>query len=154
MIEYEPGRYVAAVWDSSKFIMIDHEQEKMGKVIAHPQAAKTQARCWGMAKMPGYDYQKMPFVMARDNTGIVLIDVRNRVAYMFAHAPIKANLFGHGDILKVVQAELNLPGGGRAKVTQLWTVMQYSEQAQQAAVVCVQLPADLNLALTTLVKID
>ena len=98
--------------------------------------------------------KKMPFVMVRNNTVIVLIDVRNRVAYMFAHAPIKANLFGHGDILKVVQAELNLPGGGRAKVTQLWTVMQYSEQAQQAAVVCVQLPADLNLALTTLVKID
>ena len=36
VIEYEPGRYLAAVWDSSKFIMIDHEQEKLGKVIAHP----------------------------------------------------------------------------------------------------------------------
>ena len=67
--------------------------------------------------MPDYDYQKMPFIMARDNTGIILIDVRNRVAYMFANAPIKANLFGHGDILKVIQADLNLPGGGRAKVS-------------------------------------
>ena len=59
----------------------------------------------------------MPFVMARDNTGIVLIDVRNRVAYMFAHAPIKANLFGHGDILKIVESGLSLPGGGRTKVS-------------------------------------
>ena len=40
VIEYEPGRYCAAVWDSSQFILIDHEQEKLGKVIPHPKANK------------------------------------------------------------------------------------------------------------------
>ena len=116
VIEYEPGRYCAAVWDSSQFILIDHEQEKLGKVIPHPKANKTQTRCWGLAKMPDYDYQKNPFIMARDNTGILLVDVRNHVAYMFAEAPIKANLFGHGDILKVENTEMDLPGGSRVKV--------------------------------------
>ena len=52
--------------------------------------------------MPGFDLMKMPFIVSRDNTGIVLIDVKNCIAYQFSHAPIKANLFGHGDILRVV----------------------------------------------------
>ena len=39
VIEYDHGRFLAAVWDSSKYILIDHEQEKMGKNIAHPMAA-------------------------------------------------------------------------------------------------------------------
>ena len=93
-------------------------------------AKTTQARCWGMEKVPGFSFSKLPFVLCRDNTGIVLIDVRNCVAYMFARAPIKANLFGHGDILRVVFTEVNIPGGGQARLMQLWTVMQYSEHAQ------------------------
>lgn len=38
VIEFERGRFLAAVWDSSKFILIDHEQEIMGKSIVHPLA--------------------------------------------------------------------------------------------------------------------
>lgn len=101
----------------------------MGKAIVHPLAQRTQTRCWGLAKMPNYDYQKCPFVLSRDNTGVILVDVRNCVAYIFAQNPIKANLFGHGDILKVVWADVALPGGGVGKILHLWTVMQYSEQA-------------------------
>ena len=107
---------MAAVWDSSKYILIDHEQERLGKSISHPMAASTQARCWGMQKVPGFNLSKMPFVICRDNTGIVLVDVRNAIAYQFAKAPIKANLFGHGDILRVVFTEVNIPGGGQAKL--------------------------------------
>ena len=69
-----------------------------------------------MQKVPGFNFNKMPFVICRDNTGIVLVDVRNCVSYMFAKAPIKANLFGHGDILRVVFTEVNIPGGGQAKL--------------------------------------
>lgn len=107
-----------------------------------------------MEKIPGFDFNRLPFVLCRDNTGIVLVDVKNCMAYMFAKAPIKANLFGHGDILRVVHTEVNVPGGGQALLIQLWTIMQYSEHAQQAAIVCVQLPADLTQALQILCKID
>jgi hypothetical protein len=62
-------------------------------------------RCWGLEKMPGFDYVKNPFVMSRDNTGLILIDVRNCVAYTFCSSPIRANLYGHGDILRVVNAD-------------------------------------------------
>lgn len=41
VIEYDHGRFLAAVWDSSKYILIDHEQEKLGKSISHPMAATT-----------------------------------------------------------------------------------------------------------------
>ena len=90
-----------------------------------------------MQKIPNFNFNSLPFVLCRDNTGIVLVDVRNCVAYMFAKASIKANLFGHGDVLKVVLSNVNVPGGGQAQLIQLWTVMQYSEHAQQAAIVCV-----------------
>jgi len=112
VLEFDHGRFLAAVWDSSKYILIDHEQEKLGRNIAHPMAASTQVRCWGMQKVPGFSYARMPFVLCRDNTGLVLVDVRNCVAYMFAAAPIKANLFGHGDVLRVVFTDVNVPGGG------------------------------------------
>ena len=80
---------------------------------------------------------KLPYIVSRDNTGLVLIDVKNYVAYLFAQAPISVNLFGHGDILRVINAEVNVPGGGKARLIQLWTIMEYSEHAEQAALVCV-----------------
>ena len=116
VIEFDHGRFLAAVWDSSKYILIDHEQEKLGKNIMHPMASSMQARCWGMQKVPGFSFNKMPFILCRDNTGIVLVDVRNCIAYMFAKAVIKANLFGHGDVLRVVHVDVNVPGGGQAKL--------------------------------------
>ena len=123
VLEYDHGKFLAAVWDSSKYILIDHEQEKLGKNIVHPMAQQTQARCWGMEKIPGFNFTRLPFVLCRDNTGIVLVDVKNCLAYMFAKAPIKANLFGHGNILRIVPTEINVPGGGLAKLLQLWTIM-------------------------------
>ena len=119
---------MAAVWDNSKYILIDHEQERMGKHIPHPLAKKmTHARCWGLQKIPGFSLARLPYIVCRDNTGLVLIDVRNCAAYMFAQAPISVNLFGHGDILRIINSEVNVPGGGKAKLLQLWTVMQFSE---------------------------
>ena len=57
----------------------------------------------------------MPFLLSRDNTGIVIIDVKNSVAYQFSTAPIKANLFGHGDILRLVQVETHPTPGKKVK---------------------------------------
>jgi hypothetical protein len=31
---------------------------------------EVQYRCWGLQKLPGYDYENLPFIMARDNLGI------------------------------------------------------------------------------------
>jgi hypothetical protein len=76
-----------------------------------------------MAKAPGYDYGKLPFIVCRDNTGIVFVDVNHCKAYVFAVAPIKQNLFGHGEILKIVLTDVNLPGGAIAKIPQMWTVL-------------------------------
>jgi hypothetical protein len=53
-----------------------------------------------------------------------------------------------------VLTDVNLPGGGVAKVPQLWTILQYPEESLQALMVCVDLPTDLSLALMTLVKIE
>ena len=79
-------------------------------------ARNIQARCWGMELIPNFNFNKLPFVMCRDNTGIVLVDVRNCLAYMFSKAPIRANLFGHGDILRIVLSNVNVPGGGQAQI--------------------------------------
>jgi len=116
VIEFEHGRFLAALWDSNKYMIIDHEQEKIASTIPHPLANKQNSRCWGMAKAPGYDYGKLPFIVCRDNTGIVFVDVNHCKAYVFAVAPIKQNLFGHGEILKIVLTDVNLPGGAIAKI--------------------------------------
>ena len=56
-------------------------------------------RCWGMAKISDFEINKRPFVISRDNTGIILIDVKNFKTYKLSNSPITVNLFGHGDIL-------------------------------------------------------
>jgi len=154
VIEFEPGRFLAALWDSNKYIVIEHEQEKIGSQILHPLAARQNYRCWGMVKVPGYDFVKMPFILCRDNTGLILINVCHQKAYLFAFSPIRQNLFGHGDILRISLSDVRLPGGGEARVTQLWTVLQQQEETAAANVVCVNLPTDLPLALLTMLKIE
>lgn len=89
VLEFEHGRFLAALWDSNKYLIIEHEQEKMGKNIVHPMGHKQNSRCWGMTKAPGYDYLRSPFIICRDNTGIIFVDVNNCKAYVFANAPIK-----------------------------------------------------------------
>ena len=79
VIEYSPGHFLCSVWDSNKFIVIDHEQERISEVITHPTG--TQTRCWGLQKIPGFDLDSVPFVIARDNTGLVIIDVIKNKAY-------------------------------------------------------------------------
>ena len=43
--------------------------------------------------------------MSRDNTGYVLINVKTIKAYQLAISPISANLFGHGDILRMTKID-------------------------------------------------
>lgn len=57
-----------------------------------------------MAKVPSFDIVTCPFVIARDNVGLTLIDVKNFKVYMFSRSPITSSLFGHGDILKLVSS--------------------------------------------------
>jgi len=81
IVEYTPGHFLASVWDSNKFISIDHEQERIENVILHPSKTNMNTRCWGLMKIPNFDIEDLPFLMARDNTGLVLIDVVNLKAY-------------------------------------------------------------------------
>lgn len=76
VIEYDHGRFLAAIWDATKYVLIDHEQETMGEMIAHPKQDEQQVRCWGLAKLPDFSLSKLPFIIARDNTGLVLIDIK------------------------------------------------------------------------------
>lgn len=67
----------------------------------HPYKENFHIRCWGLAKVPNFDIVSCPFVIARDNVGLTLIDVKNFKVYMFSRSPITSSLFGHGDILKL-----------------------------------------------------
>ena len=57
--------------------------------------------------MSDFDISKCPFIISRDNIGYVLINVRMMKAYQWTFSPITANLFGHGDILRVVKGDGN-----------------------------------------------
>ena len=101
VIEYDTDKYLAASWDNNKYIFIDHRQEKITNVVTHPLPNQFSIRCWGLQKVGHYDSQTNPFIMARDNTGYVLINTRTFKAHMLAQSPITANLFGHGNILRI-----------------------------------------------------
>jgi len=45
---------------------------------------------------------KFPFILSRDNTGLILVNVRSQACFTLTEAALTANLFGHGDILKVI----------------------------------------------------
>ena len=48
---------------------------------------------------------KCPLVLARDNLGFVLINVKTYQAYQICENTITVNLYGHGDILKVIRID-------------------------------------------------
>jgi hypothetical protein len=115
VVEFSPGKFLASVWDSNRFIVIDHEQERIAHQIIHPHRESLQTRCWGLVPVPGFDIDSVPFVFARDNTGIVLINVKELKAYIFSNSTISENLYGHGDILRI--------SGAPEEGFVLWTVV-------------------------------
>ena len=58
-----------------------------------------------MQKVPDFDINRNPFIMSRDNTGYVLINMKTIKAYQLAISPISANLYGHGDILRIIKID-------------------------------------------------
>jgi hypothetical protein len=83
-LEYAPGKFLAALWDFHQFIFFDHGQQKIICELNHPNPSFYRVRCWGLAKVIDFDEQRCPFVLARDNTGFVIIDVKNVKAYCFS----------------------------------------------------------------------
>ena len=73
--------------------------------MTHPFKEKSNVRCWGLQKAVDFEMVSNPFVISRDNTGYVLINVKTMKAYQLLISPISANLFGHGDILRVFKSE-------------------------------------------------
>jgi hypothetical protein len=105
VLEYEQDKFLAVSWDNNKFIFIDHKLEAIVGILAHPMPEKFNIRCWGLAKVADFDINRNPFIMSRDNTGYILINVKTIKAYQLAISPITANLFGHGDILRIVKMD-------------------------------------------------
>jgi hypothetical protein len=105
VIEYEHNKFLAASWDNNKFIFIDHEQEAIVNILSHPMQDKFNIRCWGLAMVADFHPIQNPWIIARDNTGYVVINVKTVKAYQLAISPISANLFGHGDILRATRID-------------------------------------------------
>lgn len=105
VIEYDSEKYLAVSWDNNKFIFIDNKMENISNILTHPMQDKTNIRCWGLAKVADFDIVKCPFVLSRDNTGYILVNVKTIKSYQLTVSPISANLFGHGDILRVMKAD-------------------------------------------------
>lgn len=106
VIEYDQDKFLAVSWDNNKFIFIDHKQEAIVNILTHPMPEKFNIRCWGLAKVADFDMERNPFIMTRDNTGYVLVNVKTSKAYQLAISPVSANLFGHGDILRITKTDL------------------------------------------------
>lgn len=49
----------------------------------------------------------LPFILARDNTGFIIVDVKNKRALKFSTEAIQANLFGHGSVLLLEKSAQN-----------------------------------------------
>ena len=105
IIEYDKEMYLAVSWDNNKYIFIDNRQENITNILNHPVTDKTDIRCWGLSKVGNFDLETCPFVMSRDNLGYVLINVKTIKTYMLCNSPVSANLFGHGDILRIVKQD-------------------------------------------------
>lgn len=107
VFEYAENKFIAVSWDNNKFIFIDNAQEAIVGILSHPVPDKFNIRCWGLARVADFDMETNPFIISRDNTGYILIDVKKQKVYLLANSPISANLFGHGDILRVSKLENN-----------------------------------------------
>lgn len=94
---------MAVAWDNNKYIFIDHPQERIEQIIMHPKKDNFSVRCWGLELVPDFDMKKCPFALARDSVGLVLIDISKRKAFLLTETPITVNLFGHGDILRLLK---------------------------------------------------
>jgi len=105
ILEYAENKFLAVSWDNNKFIFIDHEQEQITSILEHPQHLhKFNVRCWGLVKLPDFDAESNPFIVSRDNTGFVIINVKTLTAHQLQLSPITVNLYGHGDILRILRA--------------------------------------------------
>ena len=83
----------------------------------------------------------LPYILARDNTGFVIIDVKNKKTLKLSSDKITANLFGHGDVLQVCKTAMN-------KVR----VLSVMQTPTQALVTACEMPTDMTLALKGLLK--
>jgi hypothetical protein len=92
LIEYEPNKFVCETWDHNKLIFIDHEANKLEKIIEHPGGQRT--RCWGFLKLPEATMLQIPFLMSRDSSGFRLINTKTFRSFTLSSNEIKSNLSG------------------------------------------------------------
>ena len=145
VLEYEPGKFLAATWDNTKLIFIDHQNEKLEQTIEHPSSKdQPKTRCWGLLKVPDYHTTANPFIISRDNTGLILVNVRAAKSFKLSDSAISANLFGHGNILRVQKTLFN--------TLKICTVMQ-DKDTGKGLVGQVEMPLDFSSLLQKLLKL-
>ena len=144
IIEYDKEMYLAVSWDNNKYIFINNRQENITNILNHPVVDKTDIRCWGLCKVGNFDLDTCPFVMARDNLGYVLINVKTIRTYMLYNSPVSANLFGHGDILRIVKQD-----NDRQRIM---TVIQEQGGSEKCQLLSFQMSPAFNEALVLLAK--
>ena len=102
VIEYDIDKFLGVAWENNKFIFIDHQKEKITDIVPHPKPNQ-KMRCWGLQKVADFDKVSCPFIIARDNSGLVLVNIKTKKTYFLMSCTIQANLFGGGDILRIMK---------------------------------------------------
>ena len=134
--EYVPGKFVCAAWDNKSIFFIDYERNEVEFTIEQPEPQKA----YGIAKIPHFDIIDCPFLLSRGNRGTILIDVKNRKAHTFSEEQISANLYGHGDLLRVSATAFDQ--------TKVLTMVQ--DGAKAGKLVSLELPVDFVPAIKKL----
>ena len=97
--EFEQNKFIACVWDTQEYNIIDRNQQSIIKTIKHPLG---EFRCWGLTVFP----RIKNLMISRDNLGLWIIDLKNAKSYCLSKdlELMKHNLFGHGSILEVEES--------------------------------------------------
>lgn len=136
--EYTPGKFVCCAWDNKSIFFIDQALNEIEFTIEQPEAQK----CYGITKIPAFDIKDCPFLLSRGNRGTILIDAKNHKAHTLSEEQISANLFGHGDLLRVSATAFDQ--------TKVLTMVQ--DGAKEGKLVSLELPLDFIPAIKKLLK--
>lgn len=72
-LEYIRGKILVSLW-SAGYVLVDKRSGQGILKIKEPMPANINNR--GFLKVPGFDVDKYPFVIARGNLGLTLINVK------------------------------------------------------------------------------
>jgi len=92
---------LCTIWDENIYYIVNRKLNQVQFKIQHPRG---DFKCWGMKAMPNFDLVEFPYILTRDDQGMNLLDLKKNKAITIANTngAISSNLFGHGNILQIV----------------------------------------------------